>query len=254
MIVKPVPCLQDNYSYLLLDEKTQQAAVVDPVEPNKVLAALKESYPQYKLTAILTTHHHWDHAGGNKKLLKEMPDLTCYGGSENVEGANHLVRDKEPIAVGDLQVTPLKTPCHTMDHVCYYVDDNGQRAVFTGDCVFSSGCGRFFEGTASDMWNSLSTVAELPDDTNMYFGHEYTMANLKFAEHIEPDNEAIRQKKQWAQRVGCTTPSTIRNEKLTNPFMRVQEPSVQQRVLGADKTASAEEVLGIVRQMKDNFK
>lgn len=104
------------------------------------------------------------------------------------------------------------------------------------------------------MWNSLSTVAALPDDTNMYFGHEYTMANLKFAEHIEPDNEAIRQKKQWAQRVGCTTPSTIRNEKLTNPFMRVQEPSVQQRVLGADKTASAEEVLGIVRQMKDNFK
>lgn len=120
--------------------------------------------------------------------------------------------------------------------------------------VFSSGCGRFFEGTASDMWNSLSTVAELPDDTNMYFGHEYTMANLKFAEHIEPDNEAIRQKKQWAQHVGCTTPSTIRNEKLTNPFMRVQEPSVQERVLGAGKTASAEEVLGIVRQMKDNFK
>ncbi|KAI9310559.1 putative hydroxyacylglutathione hydrolase [Dichotomocladium elegans] len=253
MIVKPVACLGDNYAYLLLDQKSHQAAAVDPVEPDKVLAALKE-YPEYKLTAILTTHHHWDHAGGNKKLLEQVPGIACYGGSDNVEGATHIVKDQDPISLGDLKVVPITTPCHTMDHICYYVSDADQHAVFTGDCVFSSGCGRFFEGTAKDMWKALQRIAALPDDTQMYFGHEYTLSNLRFAEHVEPDNKAIQEKKQWAQRVSCTTPSTIRSEKLTNPFFRVAEPAVQTRVLGESKTESAEKVLGIVRKMKDNFK
>ncbi|KAI9490910.1 hydroxyacylglutathione hydrolase [Zychaea mexicana] len=252
MIIKPVPCLKDNYAYLLLDPQANQAAVVDPVEPNKVLAALAE-YPEYKLSAILTTHHHADHAGGNLQLLKEFPDLPCYGGSDKVSGANHIVGHKESVKVGSLEVVPLSTPCHTMDHTCYYISDNGKQAVFTGDCIFSSGCGRFFEGTAEDMWKSIRTVAELPDSTSMYFGHEYTVSNLRFAEHIESDNKEIKEKMAWAQRVGCTTPSTIQNEKLTNPFFRVEQNSVQERVLGKGNKASAEEVLGKIRQMKDSF-
>ncbi|KAI7855572.1 hydroxyacylglutathione hydrolase [Circinella umbellata] len=252
MIIKPVPCLKDNYAYLLLDPQANQAAVIDPVEPEKVKAALAE-YPEYKLSAILTTHHHWDHAGGNKKLLEQFPELTCYGGSNNVEGANKIVGDKESFKVGQLEVIPLATACHTMDHICYYVSDNGKNAVFTGDCIFSSGCGRFFEGTPQDMWESISKVAALPDNTHVYFGHEYTVSNLKFAEHVEPENKEIQEKIAWAKRVGCTTPSTIQNEKLTNPFFRVQESSVQERVLGKDNKASPIEVLGKVRAMKDNF-
>ena len=119
--------------------------------------------------------------------------------------------------------------------------------------IFSSGCGRFFEGTPQDMWQSISKVADLPDSTYVYFGHEYTIANLKFAEHVEPENKEIQEKIAWAKRVGCTTPSTIQNEKLTNPFFRVEESSVQERVLGKDNKASAVEVLGKVRAMKDNF-
>ncbi|KAI8145548.1 hydroxyacylglutathione hydrolase, partial [Fennellomyces sp. T-0311] len=252
MIIKPVPCLKDNYAYLLLDQKTHQAAVVDPVEPEKVLSALSQ-YPGYKLSAILTTHHHWDHAGGNAALLEKFPGLPCYGGSSNVEAANHIVKNEDPVKVGDLKVVPLETYCHTMDHICYYVQDNDQRAVFTGDCIFSSGCGRFFEGTPADMWKSISTIAKLPDNTQVYFGHEYTISNLRFAQHVEPENREIQEKMAWANRTACTTPSTIQNEKLTNPFFRVESDSVQDNVLGQGKRASAEEVLGKVRQMKDNF-
>ncbi|KAI9270529.1 beta-lactamase-like protein, partial [Phascolomyces articulosus] len=202
---------------------------------------------------ILTTHHHWDHAGGNAKLLKKFPDLACYGGSNNVEGIKTIVENKETFKVGQLDIVPLTTSGHTMDHICYYVSNNGKHAVFTGDCIFSSGCGRFFEGTPENMWESITKVAALPDSTSVYFGHEYTIANLKFAEHIEPENKEIQEKIAWAKRVVCTTPSTIQNEKLTNPFFRVEQPSVQERVLGKGNKASAEEVLGKVRAMKDSF-
>lgn len=120
--------------------------------------------------------------------------------------------------------------------------------------IFSSGCGRFFEGTAKDMWKALTTVAQLPDATKMYFGHEYTVSNLKFALHVEPDNPDIQKKMEWAKEVGCTTPSTLANEKLTNPFFRVELASVADKVMGPGASASAEEVLGRMRKMKDNFK
>ena len=224
--------------------------------------------------SILTTHHHWDHAGGNAELLKLFPHLPCYGGSKNVDAANHVVKNEESVKVGDLQVIPLETYCHTMDHICYYVQDGEQRAVFTGDwyvyifkeedvgktltsfflsSIFSSGCGRFFEGTPADMWKSISTIAKLPDSTQVYFGHEYTVSNLRFAEHVEPDNKETQEKMAWAKRTACTTPSTIQNEKLTNPFFRVESDSVQNSVLGKGKRGPATEVMGKLRQMKDNF-
>ncbi|KAI8374341.1 hydroxyacylglutathione hydrolase [Radiomyces spectabilis] len=250
MIVKPVPCFSDNYAYLLLDESSKKAAAVDPVEPNKVLDALKE-YPDYQLVSILTTHHHADHAGGNKKMLQLHQDLKCYGGSEQVQGVTDIVRAGDKLEIGHLQIQPMPTAGHTMDHVCYHVKDKTGDAVFTGDCLFSSGCGRFFEGSPSDMWKALSALMELPDETKVYFGHEYTRANLKFARTVEPDNKEMQEKWEWAQKTECTTPSTIKNEKLTNPFLRVEAPSVRQAVLKSDKPAPAQEVLGLLRKMKD---
>ncbi|RCI03401.1 hypothetical protein CU098_012719, partial [Rhizopus stolonifer] len=230
-------------------------AAVDPVEPEHILKAL-EDYPDYTFSMILTTHHHWDHASGNKKLLEKpfAKDVVCYGGSEQVEGVQKILKDNDTVQLGDLTIRALTTTGHTMDHLCYYVERDNDRAVFTGDCLFSSGCGRFFEGTPKDMWTALSKLMKLPDDTKVYFGHEYTSSNLKFAQHIEPDNKHIQEKIDWAKQVGCTTPSTIQNEKLTNPFMRVQESEVIHRVIkNPTSDTHPYDVLGEIRKMKDNF-
>lgn len=208
----------------------------------------------FTIYRILTTHHHWDHAGGNSDLLKKLgKDIECYGGSKQVKSVSHIVKDNETIKLGDISIQALTTGGHTMDHICYYVDYKGERAVFTGDCLFSSGCGRFFEGTPSDMWNALSKLLKLPEDTKVYFGHEYTVSNLKFAESVEKDNKDIAEKMKWAKEVGVTTPSTIKNEKLTNPFMRVELPEVAKLIVDNPHSASVTDVLGKLRQMKDNF-
>ncbi|ORZ21987.1 beta-lactamase-like protein [Absidia repens] len=272
MIIKPVPCLQDNYSYILLDENTKTAAVVDPVEPEKVLNSL-EDYSEYKLTTILTTHHHWDHSGGNNKLLKKIPGLTVYGGSDQVQGVTDVIKDEDQlITLGELKIQPYLTRGHTMDHVSYYVQDISSNsnnnssnsnntssslsgAVFTGDCLFSSGCGRFFEGSPADVELALAKLKQLPERTNVYFGHEYTVSNCSFAVTVEPHNTLLQQKLAWARRVGCTTPTTILNESLTNPFLRLHEPSVREAVAmnGEDAFALTDlDVLGRLRQMKDN--
>lgn len=204
--------------------------------------------------SILTTHHHWDHAGGNPKLLKKLPsEIPCYGGSNQVDGVSHILKGGETIKFGDFEIKALSTPGHTMEHICYYIDKEEDRAVFTGDCLFSSGCGRFFEGTPKDMWGAFSQLLELPEDTKVYFGHEYTLANLKFAQHVEPDNKDIQEKIKWAKEVGCTTPSTIKNEKLTNPFLRVHLPEVAKNIVKDPSNTPVIDVLGKLRQMKDNF-
>ncbi|KAI9008888.1 hydroxyacylglutathione hydrolase [Phycomyces nitens] len=257
MIITPVPCLKDNYAYLLLDEQSKKAMVVDPVEPDNVLGALKANYPEYSLTGILTTHHHWDHAGGNSKLLHKLPKpIPCYGGSDNVTGVSNILNGGETIELGSLTIKSMPTYGHTMDHMCYHVVDKAanQQAVFTGDCLFSSGCGRLFEGSPGDMWEAMVRLKALPKDTKVYFGHEYTRSNLKFAEHIEPNNPDIQAKISWANETECTTPSTIKNELATNPFMRADQSSVRDRVTtGKNDSLSPEQVLGIVRSMKDNF-
>ncbi|CAO3675090.1 hypothetical protein G6F70_002332 [Rhizopus microsporus] len=249
MIVKPVPCLQDNYAYLLLDQTSKKAAAIDPVEPDNVFKALESTYPDYQLSMILTTHHHWDHAGGNTKFLSKL-NVPCYGGSDQVKGVTHIVKANETIQLGNIQIRALATAGHTMDHICYFAQEDNDHAVFTGDCLFSSGCGRFFEGSPSDMWNAFSELLKLPEDTHVYFGHEYTLANLKFAAHVEPDNQDIKDKIKWAQENKCTTPSTLSNEKLTNPFLRVE--SIGHLI--DPSCSSTIELLGKLRKMKDNFK
>ncbi|CAO3698857.1 unnamed protein product [Rhizopus stolonifer] len=247
MIVQPVPCLKDNYAYLLLDKATKQAAAIDPVEPKNVLKAL-DAYPDYTLSMILTTHHHWDHAGGNADLLTQA-NVPCYGGSNQVKAVTHVLKPNETIQIGTMTIRALATAGHTMDHICYHAQQNNDHAVFTGDCLFSSGCGRFFEGSPSDMWKAFGELLKLPDDTQVYFGHEYTRSNLKFAAHVEPDNKDIQEKIQWAQENECTTPSTLLNEKMTNPFLRVE--SIAHLI--DPKLSSTTELLGKLRSMKDSF-
>lgn len=254
MKIRLVPALDDNYMYLLIDEKTKKCAAVDPVEPDKIISACKEE--NVKVDMVLTTHHHWDHAGGNEQLLKLTGPVLVYGGDDRIGGLTNKVKHDDRFEIGSLSVQCLFTPCHTSGHICYYVTGEGETPiVFTGDTLFSGGCGRFFEGSASDMYKALvGILAKLPSNTKVYNGHEYTVNNLKYGVHAEPDNEDIKAKLAWAQSQRAngqpTIPTTIGEELKINPFMRVSSPSTQKHTGKSDPI----EVMRMLRQEKDSFR
>ncbi|KAM0023673.1 putative hydroxyacylglutathione hydrolase [Helianthus debilis subsp. tardiflorus] len=257
MKVIHIPCLEDNYSYLVIDENTKQGAVVDPVEPEKVIGVAKENGVELKL--VLTTHHHWDHAGGNEKIKELVPGIKVYGGSiDNVKGCTNKVENGDKLSlVADINILSLHTPCHTKGHISYYLTgkEEDDPAVFTGDTLFVAGCGKFFEGTAEQMHESLCvTLASLPKQTKVYCGHEYTVKNLQFAQTVEPENAKISQKLSWAQQQRQsglpTIPSTIGEELEFNPFMRADLPEVQEKV----GCKSPVEALRKIRELKDNWR
>ncbi|XVE86009.1 hypothetical protein DITRI_Ditri18aG0001800 [Diplodiscus trichospermus] len=257
MKIFEVPCLEDNYSYLIIDESTKEAAVVDPVEAEKVVESANQQGVVLKL--VLTTHHHWDHAGGNDKIKQLVPGIKVYGGSlDNVRGCTHQLQNGDTLSVGShLNILALHTPCHTKGHISYYVtgEDGEDPAVFTGDTLFIAGCGKFAEGTAEQMYQSLCvTLGSLPKPTRVYCGHEYTVKNLQFALTVEPKNARMQEKLAWAtskQQAGLPTiPSTIEEEMETNPFMRVDLREIQ----GSIGCNSPVEALREIRRMKDNWR
>ncbi|XP_061741187.1 hydroxyacylglutathione hydrolase, mitochondrial isoform X1 [Nerophis ophidion] len=256
MRVELLPALSDNYMYLLIDTDTKEAAIVDPVEPVKVVEAVRKH--GVRLTTVLTTHHHWDHAGGNEKMVKLIPGLKVYGGDDRVDALTKKVTHSHNFKVGSLNVKCLFTPCHTTGHICYYVTkDNSSEppAVFTGDTLFVAGCGKFFEGTAEQMYKALIEIlGRLPGETRVYCGHEYTVSNLKFARHVEPDNEVIQKKLAWAKEKCSngepTIPSTLEDEFTFNPFMRVKEKAVQDHVTQTNPI----ETMRRLRKEKDGFR
>ncbi|PRP76023.1 hypothetical protein PROFUN_01739 [Planoprotostelium fungivorum] len=256
--VVTVPVLEDNYSYLLIDEKNKIAAAVDPVEPEKVEAAAKRE--QVSVKAILTTHHHWDHSGGNKKYLQLLPDLPVYGGDDRVEGLTKKVGQNDTFSVGDIQVKVHFTPCHTTGHVLFQVEE-GEGLVFTGDTLFVAGCGKFFEGNAQQMHHALvDVIRQMPDSTKVYPGHEYTTGNLNFALSVEPDNKDLQDKAAWTKEQRDkglpSVPSSVGDEKKFNPFVRCMEPSLAKAtdLYGDDGKFDAVQVMGELRKRKDNFK
>jgi len=256
MRIVQVPVLTDNIAYLIIDEKTGVAAAVDPAEPNKVLDAAKREGVTVSL--VLTTHHHWDHASGNPKMKEAIADLLIYGGDDRVDSLTHKVGDGDSIKISDnIKLDVLFTPCHTSGHVLYLVDggEGHTKALFTGDTLFIGGCGRFFEGTASQMHHALlEVVASLPHDTAVYCGHEYTVQNLKFAATVEPDNKALAAKLEWAivqrKKGESTVPSTIAEELSYNPFMRVNESAVRSFAKADDPIA----VMANLRTAKNEWK
>lgn len=260
MTVKKIPALKDNFMYLVVCNETKDAAIVDPVEPNRVLQVAKES--GVKLNKVLTTHHHWDHAGGNTDLFKQyqadpaLGKLSIYGGNDDRIGSlTNPVGQDDTLEIGNLKVRCISTPCHTTSHICYYIETPEDKVVFTGDTLFLAGCGRFFEGTPQEMYDALITkLSALPDDTKVYCGHEYALNNLRFGAVVEPDNVDIAQLLKIAKEADlegrrAMVPSTIGQEKRTNVFMRVREPSVQKF---ADKTTPIE-TMQALRASKDKF-
>lgn len=251
-----VPCLKDNYAYLLHRSGSKDAIIVDASEQAPVQEALQRL--GLNPIAILATHHHQDHVGGNEGLLARYPSLKVFGYRSDqgrIPGQTELLDDGQEFEVAGLGLKALHIPGHTLGAVAYVTEG----AAFTGDTLFAAGCGRLFEGTAAQMYESLNTkLGALPDDTRIYCGHEYTLSNLRFAESLEPHNEAIQKKLAWAraarERGEPTLPSTLAEERLTNPFLRVSERDVVQALgekVAADHSPQA--VLAAVRKLKDAF-
>jgi hydroxyacylglutathione hydrolase len=251
MRVLPVPCLSDNYAYLVT-AGGKDAVVVDPSEVEPVAAALERE--GLRLAAILCTHHHHDHVGGNEGLIARFGKVPVFAHESDqgrVPAQTELVKEGVEVEIAGLSFEPLHVPGHTTGAVAYF----GHGAVFTGDTLFVAGCGRLFEGTPAMMFTSLcEKLGRLPADTKVYCGHEYTASNLRFALHAEPDNAAAKEKlarvTEMRGRNEATVPSTIGEELATNPFLRVAEAGIRERFPG-DTPA---DVLGAVRRAKDSFK
>jgi hydroxyacylglutathione hydrolase len=226
------PCLDDNYGVLVHDPATRVTASIDAPDADDVRAALNQK--GWKLTHILTTHHHHDHTGGNAELKAETGCKIIGPKREaaRIPGLDEAVGEGDAFKLGSVEVKVMETPGHTLGHITYYIPED--HVAFVGDTLFALGCGRVFEGTPEMMHASLQKLAALPGDTTVYCGHEYTASNAKFALTIEPDNEELQKRMTEieALRAGdkATVPTTIAAELATNPFLRAHIPAIQERL------------------------
>ncbi|KAH9484162.1 Hydroxyacylglutathione hydrolase, mitochondrial [Psilocybe cubensis] len=257
MKVVPVPVREDNYAYLLIDESTNKAAAVDPYDVPKVAAAAHEH--GVEIVAGITTHHHFDHSGGNKEFASKYPDAFIYGGSDKVPALTNLVKDKDEFTIGNnIRVKCLATPCHTQESICYYVTDAVEGThpggVFTGDTLFIAGCGRFFEGVGAEMVRALDYLETLPPKTIVYNGHEYTAGSLAFGKHIDPENPALARLQEITRNNKITTGlTTIADEKEWNVFMRLESDAVRKATSATSDTPKSA-IMDALREQKNKFK
>ena len=248
MRIVSVPCLKDNFAYLVIDDDGR-CAVVDPGEAAPVEAALTRE--RAELAAVWATHHHADHVGGIGELVAKHSGIEVVIGAKDAPRTPHVTRtvdDGDEVVLGSLRARCIHNPGHTIGAITFVV--NG--CAFTGDTLFGGGCGRMFEGDAAMMHASLMRLAALPPETKVYFGHEYTASNLRFAAAVEPDNGAV------AGRAGTlatpSTPSTIADERATNPFLRAAEPAVIAAAQARGAAGDPVSVFGAIRGWKDNFR
>jgi hydroxyacylglutathione hydrolase len=257
--VVPVPQLSDNYAYLVIDPATREAAVVDCAEAAPVLAEVRRR--TVRLTTVLATHHHFDHVGGNADLAKAVPGIRIVGSADDaprIPGITNPVHDGDIVSIGGLRARVILIPAHTSGHVAYHFAD--EHAVFTGDTLFAAGCGRLFEGDAAQMMSSLGRLSSLPDSTQVYCGHEYTQKNLEFAVTLEPGNRAATTKlaavRELRKAGKPTIPSTIQEEKATNPFLRTTSSELAASVRAKVPGVAAGDPVALfaaVRALKDRF-
>ncbi len=224
LIVSAVPVLRDNYVWLIQDPDSGETAAVDPSVADPVLGAAAAA--NLRITQVLNTHWHPDHTGGNEGIREATGcTITAPAEAERVSKVDRIVAEGDRVTVAGAEAVVWDIPAHTAGHIAYYFEDEGM--IFVGDTMFAMGCGRLFEGTAQQMYANLQRIASLPDDVRIYCGHEYTLANARFAAHVEPDNPDIaRRLKQAAELRESgenTLPTTVAEERATNPFVRISD-------------------------------
>lgn len=246
-------CRSDNFGVLLHDPATGATASIDAPEETPIEEALARR--GWRLTHIFTTHHHGDHVAANA-ALKSRFGATVIGPAreaDRIPGIDRTVDDGDRFDFAGHPVEVIGTPGHTAGHVCYHLPADG--LLFAADTLFALGCGRLFEGTAAQMWQSLSKLAALPEETVVYFGHEYTLSNARFALTVDPDNATLRERAAEIERMRAagrfTAPTTIGLEKATNPFLRAADPGLR-KALGMPN-ATDTEVFAEIRARKDRF-
>ncbi len=247
-------CLQDNFGVLVHNQDDGTTIAVDVPEAAPVLAALSEK--GWTLSDILVTHHHWDHVQGIAEV-KERTGARVHApalSADQIGGVDAKVEDGKAFQIGAIDIVPIATPGHTLDQISYYLPE--ANVAFTGDTLFALGCGRVFEGNPAMMWRSLERlIGELPKDTEIYCGHEYTLANARFAVTVDPDNPALKKRLQEITDLRAdnrpTLPTTMAIELETNPFLRPQDPGIQKALNMAG--AASEAVFAEIRQRKDSF-
>jgi hydroxyacylglutathione hydrolase len=247
------PCLSDNYGVLVRDDASGATAAIDAPDAAAVEAALAAT--GWQLSDILVTHHHHDHTGGIAALKQKYGCRVVAPRNEaaKVPGVDETVGEGDTVKVGELLARVIDTPGHTLGHISYWLE--ADKLAFVGDTLFSIGCGRVLEGTAEMMWGSLTKLRALPDDTQVYCGHEYTASNVKFALTIEPDNAALKARAEEVTRLRQqgrpTLPTTIGAEKVANPFLHGDDAKVAASLGLQGKPAA--QVFATIRSRKDNF-
>ena len=248
-----IKCLSDNYSYLLKDENTNTVGVVDPSEFAAVDKEIKKKYR--KLDFILNTHHHTDHVDGNLGLKKKYKSkiLGFELDKDRIPGIDILLKENQKYKIGNFEFEVIFVPGHTKGHIAFFFFK--EKVVFTGDTLFSLGCGRVFEGTHEEMFNSLNKIKKLPSDTKIYCGHEYTRSNLNFCLAYDSKNTFLKEKEIDIQKkLGSnqpTIPTILGQEIKTNIFLRCNDPEIK-HTLGL-KDSSEVEIFSKLRDLKDSF-
>lgn len=251
-----IPALADNYIFLLHEPQENIAAVVDPAVAEPVLQQLRAL--DARLVAIFNTHHHHDHVGGNQQLMQRFDNVVVYGGAEDrgrIPGQQVFLQEGERVTFADRIGEVFFVPGHTRAHIAYYFSGNATEPgdLFCGDTLFAGGCGRLFEGSPTQMVESLTKLQALPDDTQVWCAHEYTLNNLKFALTVDSDNADLQARfaevKTLRSRNLVTIPSTLGLEKRTNPFLRWNQPKLQAAV----KSNEPVQTFARLRGMKDRF-
>ena len=247
-----IPCLQDNYSFVIQDTETKTIAVVDPSEFKPINNFIEKKFK--KIDYIFNTHHHFDHTGGNLDLKKKY-NCEIIGSKKDerrIPGIDIKLFDNENFRLGNIDFKIFFVPGHTSGHICFY--SKNEKVIFTGDTLFSLGCGRVFEGTHSEMLRSLNLIKKLPTNTNIYCGHEYTQKNLDFCIKYETNNK-LEEKKKWIisrlHQKQPTIPVTIKEELDTNIFLRCDNSKVKKSL--HMENATDLEVFKKLRDLKDVF-
>ena len=239
MIIETIPCLQDNYSYLIVDEQNNDACVIDPSEAKPVIDLVERK--NLNLRYVLNTHHHHDHIGGNEELKKKYNSkIVGYkGDAKRIPGINVLVENNQIWKSDNFEAKIIHIPGHTTGHISFYFFN--EKLIFTGDTLFSLGCGKIFEGTYQEMFTSLNKIKSLPEDTKIYCGHEYTLQNSKFCIKHDPENLDLQNKilkiKKKLENALPTIPSILKDEIECNIFLRAKNV----------------ETFSKLRDLKDNF-